>query len=329
MDPVAPSGLIALGGATTPRIRVAPPARPPRLPPLALADPGFTDPHWIGFHDGGGDAAPFDLAALGPLDATLCGHGLILRNGSLLDDPSILPRYVQPTLAGFPGDPITKERAKPVRTEPRPALVFHGWGVRVYGHFMIEMLPKLLLAARFSPVFGHLAPVLDRLMPDWFIAILRDHLGLDPDSAIWFDSAAEQLHLTRATILPLLARDGGWHPVAGQLFDDLVRRHAVETDPRTRLFVARGDFTNPAAPLRHYPNEADLAAIAAEEFGFEAIRPETLSFPAQIRRFAAASAIVGHAGSGMHNALFAPAGTRVGMIRFTAPDQSYTKLRVS
>ena len=322
MAAIAPSGLVTLGGATTPRVRVAAPGVPAALPRLAVTDPALTDPHWIGFHEHGMGGAPFDLAALGPIEVTLCGHGLILREGALLDDPSILPAYVLPSLAKFPGDPIAEARAKPVRTVGRPALVFHGWGVRVYGHFLIEMLPKLLLAARFPALFGGLAPVLDRQMPDWFIAILRDHLGLDPARAIWFDSAAERLHLTRAVILPLLAREGGWHAAAGPLFDDFTRRHAAEAEAGARLFVARGDFANPAAPQRRYPNEAEIAEIAATEFGFEAIRPETLAFPAQIRRFAAAGAIVGHAGSGMHNAIFAPAGARVGMIRFTAPDQS-------
>lgn len=280
-------------------------------------------PAWVAGHAEAPRREPFDLAALGPVPVRLGGPGLIWRGEALLDDESVLPPYVRREAGRDDCALLHGLAALPVRREGRKALVFHGWGVRVYGHLLIEMLPKLLLAARFASLFAGAAPVLDRQMPDWFVAILRAHLGIDPARAIWFDSGQERLALDQAIILPLLGREGGYHPVTGPLFDDFVARVGQPpAQPMPRVFVARGDFANPAAPLRWLDNEAELAAIAADEFGFTVVRPEQLPFAAQVGLFAQAAAIVGQMGSGLHNAIFAPPGCVNGVIRLHGFDQS-------
>ena len=278
---------------------------------------------WVRFHRDS-SAAPFDLAAFGPLPVTLNGPGLIWSGNRLIAEPSVLPAYARRELERHPEALTDQPRALPRRTDPRPALVFHGWGVRVYGHFLIEMLPKLLLARRFTALFGGLALVLDRQMPGWFLTILAEQFGIAGEDAIWFDSAQEQLVLPRAVILPHLLRPGGFHPLARQLYAGFVA--AVEqkpTVPAERLFLLRGDHDNPAAPRRRLVNEAGIAGIAAGEFGFSLIHPEQRSFAAQIGLFRQARMILGQTGSAMHNALFSEPGTIIGQIRFAAPDQSY------
>lgn len=321
---VRTSGLIRLGSRLAPRIRLAGEAPPAPLPRLARKAEEFTAPEWIGFHRNALSAAPFDLAALGPLPLTLNGPGLVWLDDALMADPSILPVYALAELERHPEALIERPRALPIRRDPRPALAFHGWGVRVYGHFLIEMLPKLLLAKRFPNLFSGLLPVLDLQMPDWFRAILASQFGIGETEAIWFDSAREQLHLERGVLLPHLLRPGGFHPAARTLFADFAAI-TQEAPPASaeRLFVARGEHENPAAPRRRLVNEAELAEIAASEFGFLRIHPEQLSFPRQIGFFAQAKIILGQTGSAMHNALFSPPGAVIGQIRFTAPDQSY------
>ena len=286
------------------------------------ADPEFIAPEWIRLHAEAPREA-FDLALLGPMRARLAGPGLVWHGGALLDDESIMPVYVRRIVHEDDGAMPARLATLPPRREARPAFVFHGWGVRVYGHLLIEMLPKLLLAARFSPLLSGALPVLDRQMPDWFIAILHDQLGIDPEQAIWFDSAHEQLDLDRAIILPLLGRRGGYHPLTGSLIDDFIARTTrPPAAPVPRIFVARGDFANPDAPQRRYVNESEIAAIARDEFGFAVLRPETLPFAEQVGLFAGARAIVGPMGSGLHNAIFAGPDCVTGVIRCHALDQS-------
>jgi capsular polysaccharide biosynthesis protein len=297
-------------------------ASPADLPRLALDSAEFVAPDWVRYHQDS-KSAPFDLAVLGPLAVTLNGPGLVWLDGVLISDPSLLPVYALAELQRHPEALADRPHALPVRADHRPALVFHGWGVRVYGHFLIEMLPKLLLARRFPALCAGLRPVLDRQMPDWFLDILAAQLGISLDDAIWFDSAREQLALPHAVILPHLLRPGGFHPLARRLYADFTAA-AAETPaaPAERLFILRGDYDNPAAPRRRLASEAELAVIAGE-FGFSAIHPEHLSFPRQIGLFAGAKIILGQTGSAMHNTLFAPPGTLIGQIRFAAPDQSY------
>ena len=304
-------------------MRLAAAAAPGPLPRLAIDQPALVAEYWVRFHADASVPKPFDLAAHGPMPVRLNGPGLIWSGDRLLDDNEFLPVYVRPEIDRDGAATHAHLASLPMRREVRPALVFHGWGVRVYGHFLIEMLPKLLLAARFPALFEGIVPVLDRQMEPWLIGILHDHCGIDPMRAIWFDSAVEQLVLERAVVLPLLTRAEGYHPVTSALIDGFASRVGkVAGEMPTRLFVARGDFNNPAAPRRRLVNEADLAALAQERFGFSVIRPEQLDFAAQVGLFAQARVIIGQAGSGMHNALFAPSGARVGMIRFPAPDQS-------
>jgi hypothetical protein len=322
--PAIGSGLVRLDGQTVPRIRLSGNASPARLPHLALEAAEFTAPHWTRFHQDSANAPGFDLAALGPLPVTLNGAGLVWLDGALLADPSVLPVYALAELQRHPEALVDQPCALPVRTDPRPALVFHGWGVRVYGHFLIEMLPKLLLARRFAALFGGLAPVLDRQMPGWFLAILGEQFGITREDAIWFDSAQEQLLLPRAIILPQLLRPAGFHPLARHLYAAFAAAVAQKpAAPAERLFLLRGDHDNPAAPRRRLVNEAELAAIAAAEFGFLPVHPEQLSFPAQIGLFRQARMILGQTGSAMHNAAFSKPGAIIGQIRFAAPDQSF------
>ena len=276
------------------------------------------------FHAAGVAPAPFDVASLGPMAVRLNGPGLIWHAGALMDDAAIMPVYVKPELEKFHEPLVAAPCRLPMRRDGRAALVFHGWGVQVYGHFLIEMLPKLLLAQRFPALFGSALPVLDRAMPGWFQRILAEHFRIGDEQAIWFDSRSEQLDLEQAIILPLLSRAGGYHPAARTLLTEFVTRIAVPpSPPASCMFVARGGFSNPAAPQRVLANEAELADIAARDFGFSVIYPETLEFAEQVGLFAQARVVLGQAGSGMHNTLFSPESTAVGVIRFMAPDQSH------
>ena len=318
------SGIARLGDAPVARIRLADSAAPRPLPRLCIDDPALVADHWVRFHADGIATGPFDLASLGPMQVRLNGPGLIWHGGALLDDAAILPIYVKPELEKFPEPLVDAPSRLPIRRDGRLALVFHGWGIQVYGHFLIEMLPKLLLARRFPALFGAALPVLDRAMPDWFLRIFEQHFSIAEDRAVWFDSRSEQLDLEQAIVLPLPLRAGGFHPAAHALFAEFGAHIATPPpSPASRLFVARGSFANQASPQRTLANEADLAAIAAHEFGFTVSHPETIDFAAQAGLFAQSRVILGASGSAMHNALFAPQGCAIGVIRFMAPDQSY------
>jgi capsular polysaccharide biosynthesis protein len=83
-----------------------------------------------------------------------------------------------------------------------------------------------------------------------------------------------------------------------------------------RLFLTRSFFRNPAMVDIGFENEHAVAQMAAQDFGFCPIAPETLPWPDQIRLFAGARVIAGRFGSALHNTIFCHPGARVGVIRF-------------
>ncbi len=308
------------------RLRIAAVAKPARVPALAVTDPDLVDEAWVNLHRGGLDGPAFDLAFTGPIALTLSAHGLIWQDGHLLTGPEILPAYVIEQLHAAPAHFLTAPRALPRRHESRRAYIFLGWGIQVFGHFLIEMLPKLLLAQAHSPSLHGAMPVLDRAMPDWFLTILRTQFGITEERAIWFDSRQEQLSLDQAILIPNLLRPGGYHPHTATLFNAFTNRltdHRDGETGRVKIFIARGTFRNPASAQRVLLNEPDIARIAEVEFGCTVLHPETLAFAEQVRRISNADLILGQAGSAMHLALFAPAPARLGVLRFMAPDQSF------
>jgi hypothetical protein len=308
------------------RLRIAAMAKPASIPPLALTDPDLVDNAWVNLHRGGLDGPAFDLALTGPMALTLSAHGLVWLDGHLLTGSEILPGYVVEQLRAAPEYFLTMPRALPRRRESRPAYIFLGWGIHVFGHFLIEMLPKLLLAQAQGGLLHGAMPVLDRALPDWFLTILREQFGITEGRAIWFDSRLEQLSLDHAILIPNLLRPGGYHPHTAEMFHAFTNRLTEHRDGKAvgrRIFIARGTYRNPASVHRVLLNEPDIARIAEVEFDCTVLRPETLAFAEQVRRVAAADLILGQAGSAMHLALFAPAHARIGVLRFMAPDQSF------
>jgi capsular polysaccharide biosynthesis protein len=323
--PIVP-GWVRINRTYAQRLRIAAAAKPARVPPLAVTDPDLVDEAWVNLHRGGLDGPAFDLAFTGPLALTLSAHGLIWQDEHLMTGPEILPGYVVEALRTAPAHYLTAPRALPRRHESRPAYVFLGWGIQVFGHFLIEMLPKLLLAQAHSPSLHGAMPVLDRAMPDWFLTILGTEFGITEERAIWFDSRQEQLTLDQAILIPNLLRPGGYHPHTAPLFNAFTNRltdHRDGETGRAKIFIARGTYRNPASVPRVLLNEPEIARIAEAEFGCTVLHPETLAFAEQVRRISNADLILGQAGSAMHLALVAPAQARIGVLRFMAPDQSF------
>lgn len=120
----------------------------------------------------------FELASLGPVPIVISGPGLLWLDDALLAEPAFIPVYVGRELVKFPEPLLNHPRALPGRAEPQPSFVYHAQGVQVYGHFLIEMLPRLLMAAKFQTLLHGALPVLDRAMPGWLLTILREHPGI-------------------------------------------------------------------------------------------------------------------------------------------------------
>lgn len=267
-----------------------------------------------------------DVACYSLIGARISGEGYIWLGDRLVTAPEIMPVYVAEQLATPGGwEAFHATTHLPVRSINRPCLVAVGHGTKVYGHFVMEMLFRILVARRaFAGTQLRYGILLAADTPAWLLSILETSLGIQPEELVFFDPATEQVALRHALVPTLLLQDAGFHPFANRLIEDCLRILNLPAAERPRrLFAVRRGYTNPAAPTRLCLNEERLVAIAAARHGFVPVAMEALSWPEQVGHFRDADSIIGLSGSALHTALFSRPGSRLaslGVMNFTQSD---------
>jgi hypothetical protein len=162
-----------------------------------------------------------------PLFRSAVKQSWIGRN--LVAAPQIMPLYVNHILQVEAGgaESLMRHRDQPVRSVSAPCLVAAGHGPQVYGHFLIEVLFRILTAklAMASGLPRHKV-LIDKDAPDWFVDILRDHLDIDHADLEFFEPARECVHLENALVPTRVLQEPGFHPLAKDLVNALVRKLA-------------------------------------------------------------------------------------------------------
>lgn len=300
----------------------------PALPlPLVAGTEIYFDPHYLPLHLDPVIEPAFDLACYIIKNATIGGAGNVWIDDHLIVSPEIMPVYVQDVLGLKSGGSADLHRTigLPTRTIHSPCLVACGHGIQVYGHFLIEMLFRILVSQRayeFGPRIYKI--LLDKSCPNWLLKILVEDLRIDPDDFLFFDPHSERILLSHAIIPTLPYRNERYHDNASVLLEDFVDRLKPIEDIKlpSRIFALRRNFQNPSSLRRVCLNEERLAAIAQDHYGFSSIVPEDLHWRQQILLFQNADYLLGQCGSALHTALFSQAGTHVGSIGFLNFTQS-------
>jgi capsular polysaccharide biosynthesis protein len=238
-------------------------------------------------------------------DVLVSGQSLVGRSWLLYRLAPLTPRYVDDYLSNsLPVGDRKITRKQRIFVPGVTILVTH-WNSGVYGHWLLEGMPKLLLLRQMAHHLPPLRIALPRSIGTWVSAWIEQIL---PDAIIeTYDDRRTYLHC-RTLLMPTLLTDPEhylFHPELGRLLANL-QPPVTPNTRRSRLYVSR------VAPslFRHFANQAEIEEIAMRE-GLELVKPETLSMAEQIALFARADLIVGEFGSAMHNALFSPPGTVV------------------
>lgn len=307
-----------LNGATT-RAVVAGAATPARPSPLVVSEETFVDAWLAEFHRNGEAPTAFDIGCYFARDVIVTGIGHIFINDMLVTSRDIIPPYWEHAISHHGIPDLDEERRRPERFLAGATIIFCGWGLDVYGHLLTEMLPKLLIARRaLRGEFDNTQLLVPMNPPQWFCNVLQQVIKDCDRHVRWYDPIKENVRLECA-IIPTLASLNEWyHPFLNEIVSDIVSEVGLRLDRTdalaTRIFVTRALFSNPATETRRCLNELELAEIAAKEFGFAIVAPETFPWPTQVALFSNASVIAGEFGSGLHNAVFASPRTRVGVI---------------
>ena len=169
---------------------------------------------------------------------------------------------------------------------------------RIYGHWLVEALPRLEGYEHFCRLSGERPLLLiEDDAPAWKLQSL-ELMGYGRDDLLPWSGRTTNV---KTLVLPSIRRQSGWlEPRACEwLRERLVSALPESSAPAyaRRVLISRG-----AAAGRRILNEDELMA-ALSPFGFDRHQPETMHFAEEVRLFAGAEIVVAVHGSGLTNAV--------------------------
>lgn len=254
------------------------------------------------------------LARLREVEVT--GEGFLLQGGrivesALLRETPLTPQGRSEQLERFllgpgiaPAEGAQAVAARSLRRLQEPATLLAKSCCGYYGHWLLEILPMILLARR-----AGLPPrpwlVAEPLPP--FVPALLAPFGIGEADLLRFRPFEERLQAADLLVPSRGVVRGAPTAALEAMRQEVSHAFGLAAAPRPsrRLFLSR---RLAEAGNRTLTNRAAVTAFLAGR-GFEELLPERLTWREQLAAMAEAALIVSEDGSLAHNALFAPAGT--------------------
>jgi capsular polysaccharide biosynthesis protein len=289
--------------------------------PLLIDDPAVNQydyPIWhAAFSGKTADIGVYRLA-----DAVFDGRGLIRRpDGAAMISRETVPAYWRAALELGSGEPLA--RTTRVKRLTRPAIAAMTPGIRSYGHWLLDILPRLWLARRAlgdEAFAGHVVLV-DDVAPRWATGLMQTAAGVQDSQIVRYNRNRTLLKAPSLIVPGTLHGDFLFHPIAAEVFDGLPDSGRTDL-PRMFNVTRVQPALDPSHPDNRICINADALAARLAAKGVPSIEPSRLSWPDQIALFRRAELIVGEFGSALHNTIFSGAAARVVCLGFQNEVQS-------
>jgi capsular polysaccharide biosynthesis protein len=241
------------------------------------------------------------------------GQAFLFKNDCLLDAPDLLPDYVRHTVEA--GKQWEIDYALPVRKIEGCFIVLVSNAYQVYGHWIVDILPRLWLAMNHCPSGVNPSIILPIDTPAYAISIIEKLFG--KNDYVYHDIYRENLNLEEV-YSPSLLHNSHYFHVAINDFISFVLNHdfinntrKLNTKSLKHIFITRQKFRDSSSSYARSMINEDEVLELMREMGFEIISPEDFSWEDQVRIFSDAEIIIGEAGSAMHNTIFSGEGAIV------------------
>ena len=211
-----------------------------------------------------------------------------------------------------------------------PVVLLTGMGHQMYGHWLVDFLPKLFLLHRAGHDLARLRYLLPADTPA-FARVWLGLLGIGEDRLVVYEREREVVACRRLLVPTALRFVSRASPLMREARRFLLERAfprprwrpGRRAEPRgsRKILISRSDN----ADTKNRRTLAERAAFEAAALarGFEQVRPERMSVPEQVALFRSAATILGEYGSGLHGTLFAPVGTSVISLRDNGLDLGF------
>jgi capsular polysaccharide biosynthesis protein len=301
-------------------LRLAAAVETPPTPALLIDDPRVNPPEYEGWNRAAAGMSA-DIGVFLLADALYDGRAFVRdADGTALISAETTPRYWADALAGGATE-LLQEGTREQFLE-RPAIACMTPGLRAYGHWLLEILPRLWLARRvLGQAFTDHAVLIDEDTPDWALAMMRHAAGVQDHQIVRYYRAGTLLRVKRLVVPGQLHGDFHFHPFARTFYDGLM--DAKRPDLPTVFQIPRpGHSDDPNDANRRLCSNAEALGAQLTARGVPVVAPERLSWAEQIALFRNATLVVGEYGSALHNAIFSGAGTRIVSFGFLNDVQS-------
>ncbi len=174
-------------------------------------------------------------------------------------------------------------------------------GYTIYGHWLVDILPRLAILEWAGYDIFNLLFILPRDCPAFALQMLQ-RIGIPPAHLIAYDPATELVQCDELLVPTTFSTGGRLHSRFAAATRNWIDRILPDTEaapPDRLLFISRARIPS-ARNLTNRPAIEDLARAA----GFAIIHPEQLDLPSQIRLFRSARQIIGEYGSGLHATIY-------------------------
>ncbi|RUP07723.1 MAG: glycosyltransferase family 61 protein [Hyphomicrobium sp.] len=242
-----------------------------------------------------------DVVMAGMKNVTITENSVIGTEDEILSPgDAVQPMYVSIYLRnGWVPDAETRPGAKKqLKCKGIGVLLTH-FNSSVYGHWLYEGLPQLLLLKHLRSELPDLSIVLPS-RPQYLSEWCR---FLVPDVRIFsYDPRRETVFCEQLLIPGIFHSNSAFmHPFLDVMIEDAVSTATRESERPlpSHIYLTR----NKPSHFRQLGNQDEIEQIA-KSAGLTLLSPEDYSIPAQIRLFSGAKLVVSEFGSALHNTMF-------------------------
>jgi hypothetical protein len=192
-------------------------------------------------------------------------------------------------------------------------LILHA-NYTTYGHFLLEMIPKIIAYNALSLHVPDLKVVLPGAVPAFVLRWLRLFV---PDGSISLTPADTSIRLGVTYVSDMLSTHYAFSTCLKEFVSltheqAVARLHAENAQHtfQSDIFLSRNARRSDRPDYRVLENEHIIASRMVE-LGMTVVSPEDLPLEQQIQMFKSARVVVGELSSALHNCIFSSAGTVV------------------
>ncbi|MEE8628423.1 glycosyltransferase family 61 protein [Methylobacterium ajmalii] len=260
-------------------------------------------------------------------DVVLRNTGYIFHDDHLLSHPGVMLPYVKGMIENGQRDDFIDSGPLVTREIEGPVAIITAEAPQIYGHWLLDYLPRLWLLRRYLRNTG-VRIALPHLVPRWARDIMLDYFDMKLEDFVYFDQGADLVKIDHAIIPTFLHAAHEFHPIMNEFVADLVDRctgTSDTSDTGERIYISRHlQRQSTLSRRRTLRNEDEIMKIA-QDYDFNIICPEQLSWQDQIKIFSRARVVIGEEGSAMHNTLFSPPGSVIA----TVPQGNHVQFSLS